>query len=116
MQVPVQIHFHGVDPSPALEQRIREQVAKLEQFYDRITRCEVSVELPHQHQRHGKTWHIRIDVSVPGQEIVVSRDPGRAEDHEDPYVAVRDAFLAARRQLEDYVHKMRDQRPAEANR
>ena len=41
-------------------------------------------------------------------------DPGRAEDHEDPYIAVRDAFLAARRQLEDYVHKMRDQRPAEA--
>lgn len=110
MQVPLHISFHGIDPSPALEARIREHVAKLEQFCDRITRCEVAVELPHQHHRHGKHWHIRITVSVPGKDIVVSRDPGRDETHEDPYTAVNDAFHAARRQVEDYVHQLRDER------
>src|SRR6187455_2081531 len=103
MQVPVQITFRGMDSSPALETRIGEHVAKLESFHDRITRCDVVVELPHQHHRQGKHWHIRIDLTVPGHEIVVSRDPGKEEDHEDVYVAVRDAFAAARRQLEDYV-------------
>jgi ribosome-associated translation inhibitor RaiA len=108
MQVPLHIKFHGVDPSPYLEQRIREHVAKLETLCDRITRCEVVIELPHLHHRNGKQFHVRIDFSVPGHEIVVSRDPGVDEAHEDPYVAVRDAFLAARRQLEDHLHKVRD--------
>lgn len=109
MQVPVQITFRGMDSSPALETRIREHVAKLESFHDRITGCDVVVELPHQHHRHGKQWHVRIDLRVPGHEIVVSRDPGKDEDHEDVYVAVRDAFLAARRQLDEYVDKLREE-------
>ena len=113
MQVPLHISFHGVDPSPALEARIREHAKKLEQFYDRIIGCDVAVELPHQHHRHGKQWHIRIQLSVPGNDIVVSRDPGRDEDHEDPYVALRDAFMAARRQLEDHVNKLRDDKQRE---
>jgi ribosome-associated translation inhibitor RaiA len=110
MQVPLHIKFHGVDPSPYLEQRIREHVTKLETLCDRITRCEVVVELPHLHHRHGKQFHIRIDLSIPGHEIVVSRDPGIDEAHEDPYVAVRDAFLAARRQLEEHLRKVRDEK------
>jgi len=113
MQVPLHIAFHGVDSSPALEARIREHAKKLEQFYDRIISCDVTVELPHQHHRHGKQWHIRIQVSVPGDELIVSRDPGKDEDHEDPYVALRDAFAAARRQLEDYVHRLRDEKMRE---
>lgn len=115
MQVPVHIKFHGIDVSPSLEQRIREQVEKLEQFCDRITSCEVVVELPHQHHRHGKQFHVRIDLSVPGSDIVVSRDPGEGDAHEDPYVAVRDAFLAARRQLEDWVHRMREEKRTDAS-
>jgi ribosomal subunit interface protein len=115
MQVPLHITFHGVDLSPALEARIREHVTKLEQFCDRITRCDVAVELPHQHHRHGKQWHVRITLSVPGQDIVVSRDPGVDEAHEDPYVALRDAFLAARRQIEDYMDKLREERFRNAN-
>jgi ribosomal subunit interface protein len=110
MQVPVHIKFHGIEVSPALEKRIMEHVAKLEQFYDRITSCEVVVELPHLHHRHGKQFHVRIEVSVPGSDIVVSRDPGEDGAHEDPYVAVRDAFMAARRQLEDYIHRQRDEK------
>ncbi len=111
MQLPIRISFHGMDASPAVESRIHELAAKLEQFHDRITRCDVAVEQPHHRHQKGNQWHVRIDMTVPGHEIVVSHDPGKDEDHEDVYVALRDAFAAARRQLEDYVHKQRDQRP-----
>ncbi len=108
MQVPVQITFRGMDTSEALEARIKEHVAKLESFHDRITSCDVVVELPHQHHRHGKQWHVRITLQVPGQELVVSKDPGKDGAHEDVYVTVRDAFLAARRQLEEYTDRQRE--------
>lgn len=108
MILPIQITFHGVDPSPALEARVRELASKLELFHDRITRCEVVIEQPHQHHRNGKHWRVRIDLTVPGHEIVVSRDPGKDGAHEDVYVTLRDAFAAARRQLESYVERQRD--------
>jgi len=105
MQIPVDITFKELGKSEALETRIRESVQKLERVFDRITRCEVLVETPHRHHRTGRQYHVRIRLTVPGGEIVVSRDPGPDEAHEDAYVALRDAFLAARRQLEDYVRK-----------
>ena len=105
MQIPVDITFKELGKSDALETRIRESVQKLERVFDRIVRCEVLVETPHRHHRNGRQYHVRIRLTVPGGEIVVSRDPGPDEAHEDAYVALRDAFLAARRQLEDYVRK-----------
>jgi cold shock CspA family protein len=105
MQIPVDITFKELGKSDALETRIRESVQKLERVFDRIMRCEVLIETPHRHHRTGRQYHVRIRLTVPGSEIVVSRDPGPDEAHEDAYVALRDAFLAARRQLEDYVRK-----------
>ena len=71
MQIPLQISFDGVDPSPAVEARIREKVAKLERLYDRIVGCKVVVEAPHRHQHKGKLYNVRIDISVPGKDIFV---------------------------------------------
>lgn len=105
--IPLEISFRNLDPSAALEARIRERAAKLEKFCDRITRCRVMVEAPHKHHHKGKLYHVRIDVTVPGREIVVQRDPGDHEAHEDAYVAVRDAFNAVARQLEDYMRQRR---------
>lgn len=65
------------------------------------------IESPHKHHRKGNLYHLRIDVTVPGDEIVVKRSPDEQHSHEDPYVAVRDAFDSARRQLEDYARKRR---------
>lgn len=107
MQVPLQITFRNMDPSPALEDRIRSRADELEQFFDRIISCRVMVEAQHRHHQQGKIFHVRIDLAIPGAEMVVNRDPAEHHAHEDAHVAVRDAFDAARRQLQDAVRRMR---------
>jgi len=107
MQIPVQITFRDMEPSAAIEERVRERAAKLERFYDRITSCRVVVEEPHLHQHKGKLFHVRVDITVPGSELVANRSPGNDHGHEDVYVAIRDAFKAAERQLEDHARKRR---------
>jgi ribosome-associated translation inhibitor RaiA/cold shock CspA family protein len=107
MQVPTQITFRDVAHSEQIEEQVREHAAKLEEFYERITSCHVVIEKPHRHHGQGNLFHVRIHVAVPGRELVVDREP--AEDHarEDVLVTIRDAFKAMRRQLEDYVRKLR---------
>ena len=98
MQRPVQITFRDIAHSEAIESHVREKVAKLEEFYPQITGCHVTLEMPHKHKHQGKQCSVRIDVRVPGGELVVNHDK-----HEDMYVALRDAFDAAKRQLEAYA-------------
>ena len=107
MPVPVQITFRNMDPSPAVEARIHEKAAKLERFFDRIVSCEVIVEAPHRHHHKGKLDNVRINISIPGSDINVRHTGPEDHAHEDVYVALRDAFAAAGRQLEDHVRKMR---------
>jgi ribosome-associated translation inhibitor RaiA len=92
--------------SDAIEARIREEAGKLEQLSPRIVSARVAVAKP-QHRHHkGDIYHIRIHLAVPGMpDVAVSRDPGANGAHEDVYVAIRDAFKAARRQLQDCVLK-----------
>jgi ribosome-associated translation inhibitor RaiA len=103
------VTFRNMEASDALATRIREHAAKLEHFYDGITRCEVVVELPHRHHSHGRAFHVRVELhcNAPGAPIIVSRDPGVAASHEDPYIAVRDAFATATRQLHSFVERLR---------
>jgi ribosomal subunit interface protein len=107
MKLPVQITYRHMEPSPALEDNIRERAAKLDRYVDNIMSCRVMIEAPHKHQRKGKIYHVRIDISLPGHELAVSRDPEEHQSHADVYVAVRDAFDAARRQLEDLTRRRR---------
>ncbi len=107
MQLPIQITFRKMDTSPTVEANIRERAEALEKYFDRIMACRVAVEQSTRRQRKGKLYHIRVDLTVPGREIVVKRDPPEHHAHEDILVAVRDAFDAARRQLEDHARKMR---------
>jgi len=102
MQVPLQITVRDIPHSPALEARIRDKAARLEEFHPRITSCHVTVEESSKHQHQGRQFAVRIDVRVPGREIAVTR-----EHHEDVFVALRDAFDAAKRQLEDVVREKR---------
>jgi ribosome-associated translation inhibitor RaiA len=102
MQTQLDIDLGALAPSPALTDAIRKKAAKLERFYDRITACRVSIEVPHRHQHQGRRYQAHIQLTVPGKVLVVSHD-SEDRSHEDPYVAVRDAFDAARRQLEDYA-------------
>jgi len=107
MQVPLTITFCHMEPSPALEARIRQRAEEMERFYTGIISCHVVVEAPHRHHEQGKLYEARIDLVVPGREIVVGREHGRNHAHEDAHVAVRDAFDAARRQLEDHARSRR---------
>ena len=102
----LQITFRNLDASPSVEARIRERAREMEQFFDRIVSCRVVIEAP-KHRRHGDLYHIRVDLKIPGKEIVVKRDPPEHHAHEDIYVAIRDCFDAVRRQLEDHVRRRR---------
>lgn len=102
MQQALQITFRDMPHSDALEANIREHAEKLDQFYDRIMGCRVMVEAPHGHHQQGRLYHVRVELTVPGKELVASRAPGGHHAHEDAYVAIRDAFAAARRQLQDF--------------
>lgn len=107
MQIPLRVTFHGVPPSAAMEARIRTEVDALARFHPRVTGCHVTVEAPPGRQHKGGTWAVRITLAVPGEDIAVTRDPGLDHGHEDPYVALRDAFSAARRMLEDRARRVR---------
>jgi hypothetical protein len=124
--IPTQVTFRGLAHSDALESAVRERVAWLEQFYTGIVRCRVVVELPHRHRRAGSHIHVRIEMTVPGAApIVVSHEPslhGGLKDvqeeaqhkdeeidsvHHHAAVAIREAFAAARRRLEDVAREQR---------
>ena len=107
MRLPLQITFRHMDPSPALEARIRELASRLERFSEHIMRCQVIVEPPAHHKQHGFLHDIRIEITLPEEQFAIRRAHPADHAHEDPYVALRDAFRAARRKLEDYERKRR---------
>lgn len=103
MQAPVQVSFRHLGYSPFIASAVRKRAKRLEKFYPRITSMRVMIEPSQGRRKQGNLYHLRIDITVPGREIVVRRDPSERHAHEDIYVAIRDAFDAARRQLEDHV-------------
>lgn len=129
MKIPLKISFRNMTSSASVENQVREKAEKLGSFCDRITSCRVIVGAPHRHHHKGKAFQIRIDLSVPGKEIVINHASGQltavklaevsasendlVESHEaskhgahaDVYVAIRDAFNAAGRKLQDYVRR-----------
>lgn len=107
MQLPLQVSFRHMEHSAPIEALIRERAAKLDTFADQIMSCRVVVEPASKHHEHGNLYEVRIDLTVPGEEIVVTREPSEHIEYKDIHVALRDAFDAARRQLEDYVRRRR---------
>ena len=106
MQVPLQIAFEQIRHSDPIEARIREESKKLEEFYGRITSARVVIGRPQHRHEKGDTYRVHIHLTVPGAaDIVVSRDPSVTGAHEDAYVTIRDAFKAARRQLQDLARE-----------
>lgn len=106
MPSPVEVSYRNVDASEALTAEIEAKVAKLEERFDRIHFCRVIVEAPHQRHHHGNLFRVKIHLQVPSRELIVDHESHDKHQHEDPYVAVRDAFDAMRRQLDDYVHQL----------
>lgn len=107
MQKKPEVLFRNIDRSICLEKSIVNRIHKLEKHFDLITSCQVIVEETHHHKHQGKLFHIRINLRVPEKELVVSHEKHDKQEHEDPYIAVRDAFNAMERQLSDYAQKLR---------
>ncbi len=110
LDVPLEIRFHNLQSSEAVEAAIRERVTRLERLYERLTSCRVAVEAPHKQHRKGNIYTISIDLGVPGGELVVNREPHKPREryaNPDLYKAIRDAFDAAERQLVAYKGRQR---------
>jgi len=100
MKLPVNIQFHGLEPSDAMESSAREHARELDSLAPDIMACRVSIDLAHKHKHQGRQFGVRIDLTLPGHELVVNH-----VQHEDAHIALRDAFEKMKRQLEDVVRK-----------
>jgi hypothetical protein len=98
---PVELKFHSMAPSPAVEEWVHAWATRLGRSYEDIERCAVVIDLPHRRRSHGNTFAVHIYITVPDRTIAISRDPGLDHEHENVYAAVADAFRAARRALQD---------------
>ncbi len=109
MKSPIQVVFRNVGRSDRVEQAIREKAEKLEKIHDRITACRVTIEMPHKHHTKGNTFEVSLNLSVPEKDIVVKRTSSEAQTNGDEGMmsTVRDAFDAAKRQLEEHTRKRR---------
>jgi ribosomal subunit interface protein len=107
MNPPVQVTFRNMPKSDAVDAYVRERVAKLDTFSARITSCHVAIEIPHRHQQTGNHFRVRIDVIVPGGEVVVSHAPDEDRTSEDAHAAIDHAFDQMGRRLEDHVRRQR---------
>ena len=125
MQLTPNITFRDVERTDALETEILTRLRKLEMYYPRLMGCRILVEMVQRHHEAGNRYHVRIDLTVPGEEIVVAHEAGlhaTAQDvdaerltkvaESDPErkharVAIREAFDIARRRLQDYARRQR---------
>lgn len=107
MKIPLQISFSNMTASESVRARIEELAGKLDRFHDRIMSCRVVVSAPNRRQRKGRLYKVSIDLKLPGHEIAVNRNPFEHHAHEDIYVAIRDAFDAVMRRVEDAARQQR---------
>ena len=107
MTIPVQITFRHMDSSAAVETRVRELANHLGVFSDRIQSCRVVVDSPHRHHSHGKVFNVKLQLALPGEDVVVDMERPQRDGHEDVYVVIRDAFEAAERQLKQRMAALR---------
>jgi ribosome-associated translation inhibitor RaiA len=126
MDKPVQITFHNIDDTTGLEEAVRARVNALEAYHPHIVGCRLLVDVPHRHREHGQQVQVRVTVSLPGEDVVVTHEPtrhgataasepaaapGKVAEADgvraDALVAIREAFDLARRCLQDLARKSR---------
>lgn len=109
MTIPVQITFRHMETSQAVETRVRELADHLAVFSDKITSCRVVVDSPHRHHHQGKVFNVKVQLALPGDDVVVDMERPQRDGHEDVYVVLRDAFDAAKRQLQQRMSTLRNE-------
>jgi ribosome-associated translation inhibitor RaiA len=117
MQTPVEIQFHGIEKSDALEERVREKVAKLAKHFERMTHCRIVLEAPHRSPQRPKVYQIKIEIGVPGRRpLVVRHEREGSHAGEELPIAVREAFEAAARRLDGETTKITQRSKIERSR
>lgn len=107
MKKSLQITFRHMPVSEALSATLHEKMERLEHVCADIIGSEILIETPHHHHQQGRRFHVRLEIQVPGERIVITRTPEQNPEYEDVHVVVRDVFDAARRRLETYQEKKR---------
>lgn len=109
MKLPLQVSFRHMDHTEDMEALVRDKAAGLDRFAGDIMSCRVVVEPAGKHHQRGNLFEVRIDLTMAGEEIAINRDPCERTENKDLHVALRDAFDAARRKVEDYVRRRRQE-------
>ncbi len=104
--MPIQLTFHGLQPSVSLTDYVQKKADKLTKLNDRITHVRVAVEAPHRHHRIGNAFRVRIDIGIPREDVVVDRHH-KGSGQDDAYAAIDVAFEDAHRALRDQVQVLR---------
>jgi ribosomal subunit interface protein len=107
----MEITWRALDPTAALETLVRQKAQALTRYCDHILACRVAIEAPHRRHRHGQRYRVRIELTVPGAEIVVGHPSEENGAREDLRVAIRDAFRALRRRLQHHLTQRRQRVP-----
>jgi putative sigma-54 modulation protein len=111
------IHFHGLEKSDAIEAKVRDKVAKLHRHFDRMSSCRVVLEAPQRNAAKAKQFRVKIEISVPNSAaIIVSHDREGASANEDLPLAIRDAFEAAMRKVDELGDRRANRGRAESSR
>jgi putative sigma-54 modulation protein len=111
------IHFHGLEKSDAIENKVRDKVAKLHRHFDRMSACRVVLEAPQRNAAKAKQFRVKIEISIPsGAPIVITHDREGASANEDLPLAIRDAFEAATRRVDELGDRRANRGRAESSR
>ena len=117
MDKPVEVHFHGIEKSDAVEAKVREKVEKLHRHFERMTHCRVVLEAPHRNPAKPKVYQVKIEVGIPGRkDLVITHEREGAHANDDLGLAVRDAFEAAVRRIDDVSTKISSRARVERSR
>jgi ribosomal subunit interface protein len=106
----LEISFRDIDHSDGIEQLIRDKAGKIQSIYDSITGIRAVVAMPHNHSNKGKLAHVSLEIGLPGETVAITNDNHDNSDHEDMYVAVKDAFEIAQRKIRKIHDKRHDQK------
>jgi cold shock CspA family protein/ribosome-associated translation inhibitor RaiA len=107
MNQPVEIIFRNAERSAAVEEVVRERAEGLARLHERMQHCRVVIEMTHRRMPKGRQYRARIDLKLPGRNLVIGRSSAASAGHPDAYQAVRHAFDAATRRLQDFRSRRR---------
>jgi ribosome-associated translation inhibitor RaiA len=114
---PVEVHFHGIEKSAALEQRVRDKVARLQRHFERMTSCRVGIEIPQRTAGRPKVYQIKIEIGVPRRRpVVISHERKGSHAGEELALAIRDAFEVAQRKVDGMAARIGERSKLERGR